>query len=588
MTILIANIGTSDLAIQICIKGENYYLPIDYLATEANIEEKIAKLPPKLQELWHYPNYRNHIKTILYPELGFSLEQEKTSRKLTQILLEKYQQNPVKWHPRIKPVRIWGAIKKAISLGATKGYIFVTNQITPQKPEGHAKDTIYLYDILVRWLELEKIIFKLDRKIIDSTIEARKLEPLLSEYAKHIKEIARDEQLNLFSPETDPKNNLVLVSIKGGTNNMITALQIQAIDSNFKNLVFIDPELNLEKILQGEPSDCTLTLYWRHLRGQKYNTVRQLLSRWDFDGAILILDDWQNSLNLLPDGIVNETDIEKSKNAIKSVIAALNLGLGFINLDRADTKNILESHPEISALAELEQNYESWLNLYAQCRIYWELNQVANFLSRLSSFWEELLSYLIIALDGSKYFVEDINGDINDWKLQKSLVEPELWQKFYKEESAKNKQFKNWDFENELYWLKDRFSKYRLLKSLVNFRGKNSQVWESIKEPLMMLDYWLKKRNKMIHIAKGVSKKTMREMLKADRLSEDKQVKNEAVKACEPSEILEKMAEICSGSFELLDMGKKEFMGCDRTSPYYIYSDIVAWVLNRLETDELQ
>lgn len=588
MTILIANIGTSDLAIQIPIEGENYYLPIDYLASEANIEEKIAKLPPKLQELWHYPNYRNHIETILYPELGFSLELEKTSRKLTQILLEKYRQNPVKWHPRIKPVRIWGAIKKAISLGATKGYIFVTNQITPQKPEGHAKDTIYLYDILVRWLELEKIIFKLDRKIIDSTIEARKLEPLLSEYAKRIKEIARDEQLNLFSPETDPKNNLVLVSIKGGTNNMITALQIQAIDSNFKNLVFIDPELNLEKILQGEPSDCTLTLYWRHLRGQKYNTVRQLLSRWDFDGAILILDDWQNSLNLLPDGIVNETDIEKSKNAIKSVIAALNLGLGFINLDRADTKNILESHPEISALAELEQNYESWLNLYAQCRIYWELNQVANFLSRLSSFWEELLSYLIIALDGSKYFVEDINGDINDWKLQKSLVEPELWQKFYKEESAKNKQFKNWDFENELYWLKDRFSKYRLLKSLVNFRGKNSQIWESIKEPLMMLDYWLKKRNKMIHIAKGVSKKTMHEMLKADRLSEDKQVKNEAVKACEPSKILEKMAEICSGSFELLNMSKKEFTGDDRTSPYYIYSDIVAWVLNRLETDELQ
>ena len=526
MTILIANIGTSDLAIQICIKGENYYLPIDYLASEANIEEKIAKLPPKLQELWHYPNYRKHIETILYPELGFSLDTEKTSRKLTEILLEKYRKNPTKWHCRIKPVRIWGTIKKAISLGATTGYIFVTNQITPQKPEGHAKDTIYLYDILVRWLELEKIAFKLEAKIIDSTIEARKLEPLLSEYAKHIKEIARDEKLNLLSAEIDhkAKDNLVFVSIKGGTNNMITALQIQAIDSNFKNLVFIDPELNLEKILQGEPSDCTLTLYWRHLRSQKYNTVRQLLSRWDFDGAILILDDWQNSLNLLPDGIVNKADIENSKNAIKSTIAALNLGLGFINLDRANTKDILKSHPEISALAELEQNYESWLNLYAQCRIYWKLNQVANFLSRLSSFWEELLSYLIIALDGSKYFVKDINGDINDWKLQKSSVEPELWQKFYKEESAKNKQFKNWDFDKELYWLKDRFSKYRLLKNLVNFRGKDSQTWESIKEPLMMLDYWLKKRNKMIHLAKGVSKETMREMLKADCLSDRKSV----------------------------------------------------------------
>lgn len=584
MTILIANIGTSDLAIQICIKGEKYYLPIDYLASEANIEEKIAKLPPKLQELWHYPNYRNYIETILYPELGFSLDTEKTSRKLTQILLEKYQQNPRKWHPRIKPVRIWGTIKKAISLGATTGYIFVTNQVTPQKPEGHAKDTIYLYDILVRWLELEKIAFKLDPKIIESTIEARKLEPLLSEYAKHIKEIARGEKLNLLSAETDhkAKDNLVFVSVKGGTNNMITALQIQAIDSNFKNLVFIDPELNLKKILQGKPSDCTLTLYWRHLRSQKYNTVRQLLSRWDFDGAILVLDDWQKSLNLLPDGIVNKADIDNSKNAIESAIAALNLGLGFINLDRADTKNILKSHPEISELAELEQNYESWLNLYTQCRIYWELNQVANFLSRLSSFYEELLNYLIINLDGSKYF----KGEIYDLQLQKNLFESELWDKFYPC-ASKNSKFKKHEFDKKPYWLTNRWDKSRLVETLVNFQGRDTVNWEYIKESLLMLEYWVNKRNKMIHLAKGVSKTTMWEMLKSDRESEDKQVKSDAIKACNPDEILRVMSEICSVSFELLDMEKPSFVGCGATA-YYIYSDIVGWVLNHLETDELQ
>jgi hypothetical protein len=79
----------------------------------------------------------------------------------------------------------------------------------------------------------------------------------------------------------------------------------------------------------------------------------------------------------------------------------------------------------------------------------------------------------------------------------------------------------------------------------------------------------------------------MREMLKADCLSEEKQVKNEAMKAAEVDEILQKMTEICSGSFELLDIEKPSFVGCGAT-PYYIYSDIVAWVLNRLETDELQ
>ncbi|MEG4230847.1 hypothetical protein QUA40_01835 [Microcoleus sp. Pol11C3] len=584
MAILIANIGTSDLTIQISIQGKNYYLPIDYLPSEANIGEQIAKLPPKLQELWDYKKQRNYIETILYHDLGFPINTKQTSRELTQVVLKKYRDNPGKWHPRIKPVRIWGAIQKAISLGATKGYIFVTNQVIPQTPDGHEKDTIFLYEILVKWLELENIPFILENKTLDSKIEANKLEPLLSEYEKHLKQIAIDEKINLLSAETEPNKNLVLVSIKGGTGTMITALQIQAIDSNFKNLVFIDPGLNLEKILQGEPSDCQLTLYWRHLRSQKYDTVRQLLTRWDFDGAIMILDDWQNSLSLLPDGIVDKADIEESRTAIESATAALNLGLSFINLDRADTQNILNSNPAITALTVLEQNYEAWLNLYVQCRIYWELNQVANFLARLSSFWEELLNYLIITLEGSQYFV----GDINDWQLQKNLVEPKLWEKFYRQERKKNNEFKEWDFDNSPYLLRNRFSKYRLVKNLVDVRGKNRKIWEDIKESLMILDYWLQKRNKMIHLAKGVSRKTMSEMLKSDRLSADKQVRQEAIKACAPEEILQVMSEICSATFDLLDMAKPSFVGYSSTTPYYIYSDIIFWVLDRLERDKLK
>lgn len=582
MTILIANIGTSDLAIQIPIEGENYYLPVDYLASEANIDEAKAKLPSKLQPLWDYKTQRHYIETILYPELGFAPGVKKTSRKLTEILQEEYPNNPIKWHPRIKPTRIWGVIQKAISLGATKGYIFITNQVTPQNPDGHEKDTIFLYHILVKWLELQNLPFTLEKQTIDATIEANKLEPLLSEYEKHLKQIVNAEKLNLLSAENQPNNDLVLVSIKGGTGNMVTALQIKAIDSNFKNLVFIDPELNLEKILQGEPSDCKLTLYWRHLRSQKYDTVKQLLSRWDFDGAIQVLDDWQNSLSSLPDGIVDKADIEKSKSAIAKVIAALNLGLAFINLDSAETKNILKFHLALANLQYLEKNYESWLNLYTQCRIYWELNQVANFLSRLSSFYEELLNYLIINLDGSKYF----KGDIYDWQLQKSLFQPELWNIFYPY-ASKNSKFKSYDFDNKPYWLTNRWDKSRLVESLVIFNGRESEDWEWIKESLLMLEYWINKRNKMIHLAKGVSKTTMWEMLKSDRLSEDKQVKIEAIKACDPEEILQVMSAICSGTFELLYLEKPYFVESGNTS-YYIYSDIVGWVLNRLETDELQ
>ncbi|MEG4170101.1 MULTISPECIES: hypothetical protein [unclassified Microcoleus] len=581
MAILIANIGTSDLAIQIPIEGKNYYLPIDYLSNEPNIGEQIAKLPSNLKELWE--KQRSYIETILYPDLGFPVGVKETSRKLTEILLEKYRDNPGEWHPRIKPVRIGGGIQKAISLGATKGYIFVTNQVTPQTPDGHEKDTIFLYDILVKWRELENLPFTLDKQIIDATIEANKLEPLLSEYKKYLKQIANAEKQNFLSAETEPNKNFVLVSIKGGTGNMVTALQIQAIDSNFKNLVFIDPELNLERILQGEPSDCKLTLYWRHLRSQKYDTVKQLLSRWDFDGAILILNDWQNSLNSLPDGIVDKADIKNSKTAIESVIVALKLGLGFTNLDCGETQNILNSNPAISALTELEQNYEAWLNLYAQCRIYWELNQVANFLSRLSSFYEELLNYLIIALGGRKYFV----GDIYDLQLQKKLFEPELWEKF----ASKSSKIKNHEFDKKPYWLKDRWDKSKLVTTLIDFNERDSADWEYIKESLLMLEYWVKKRNKMIHLAKGVSKTTMWEMLKSDRESAEEKVKNEvkaeAIKACDPEEILLVMTEICRVTFELLDMEKPSFVGCGAT-PYYIYSDIVGWVLNRLETDELQ
>lgn len=52
MAILIANIGTSDLAIHIQINGNNYYLPIDYLPTEANLKKEIDKLNPELKEVW--------------------------------------------------------------------------------------------------------------------------------------------------------------------------------------------------------------------------------------------------------------------------------------------------------------------------------------------------------------------------------------------------------------------------------------------------------------------------------------------------------------------------------------------------------
>lgn len=327
MAILLTNIGTSDLTIQIQINGNNYYLPIDYLPTEANIKKEIDKLNPELKEVWE--KQRHYIKTKLYEELGFPIGVKQASRKLTEVLLEKYIENPPYWHPRLKPIRIWGAIQKSISLQANKAYIFVTDQLSTEMPNGHEKDTIHLYSILEKWLELENKNFNLEKKLIPSDVIGNEIELMLGYYYKALNQINITEGLNQVRSE----NEFVLISIKGSTPSMQTALQLQAIDSNFKNIVFLDPELSLQRILNGESSDCKLTLYWRHMRSQKYQTVRQLLNRWDFDGAIQVLVDWQKTLKSLPEGIVEQQDISNSEKVIKSVIKAFDITLCYLNLD---------------------------------------------------------------------------------------------------------------------------------------------------------------------------------------------------------------------------------------------------------------
>ncbi|MGA7953691.1 MAG: hypothetical protein WCA07_09235 [Gloeobacterales cyanobacterium] len=80
---------------------------------------------------------------------------------------------------------------------------------------------------------------------------------------------------------------------------MQTALQIQSISSEIRKQLFLDPQLDIKKILLGKPSACNFTSYWQHRRGQKYQTVKQLLERWDFAGAHTVLELWQEDLKWL-------------------------------------------------------------------------------------------------------------------------------------------------------------------------------------------------------------------------------------------------------------------------------------------------
>lgn len=568
MAILLANIGTSDLAVQIPINGENYYLPIDYLQAEANISRKIAQLAPNLQELWDYKKQRSYIETILYNELGFPPSQKQTSRYLTKVLFEEYTNKPNYWYSRIKPVRILGSIEKAMSLGAKKGYIFVTDQKTENKPNGEEKDTVYLFKILQKWLQDAKLEFNIKPVFLDANVNANELEAMLKCYYEGINQISKIEKLN----QVEGENELVLVSIKGGTEAMKTALQIQAIDAGFKKLVFLDPELSLERILYGQASECRLTLYWRHLRSQKYRTVGQLLDRWDFDGAIQVLADWQSILASLPKGIVDDSDISQSQNVIKSAITLLEIGSCLFNLDTEKAKNFIKQ----SNLEKIENNLNypqyKWLNLYTLCRIHWQLNQIATFLPRLSSFVEELLNYLILQLSEGKYILNN-----EDFKLDVNQLETELFNAFAELESLKKIKDYTDNFAQP-YWLRYIYNKLHFAAALVKFQTRDLKVWQDIEHSVSKLNYWIDIRNDLIHRATGVSKDGMLELRLKD--SQDSQKKKRAIAACHPDAIQAEIVNLICRVSTLLNEPVNPCVG--ENTQYYIYSEIRDIVLVKL------
>ncbi|TPX29164.1 hypothetical protein [Cylindrospermopsis raciborskii] len=147
MSILIANIGTSDLAIKINVNDQERYLPIDPLS-EPNQDK--SGLTPEEINMWEKP-YLYFQSSGLYSELGFTANVP-SSRELTERLLASYQDNPEYWTERIFPPRIWGVIEKAITMGINQAYIIVSNQKVEQKnPTARNKDTAHLYPIIEKW-----------------------------------------------------------------------------------------------------------------------------------------------------------------------------------------------------------------------------------------------------------------------------------------------------------------------------------------------------------------------------------------------------------------------------------------------------
>ena len=280
MTVLVANIGTSDLA----FKFGEHYLPLGFDRDEPNSD--FSDLNEREKQIWDF-RYK-YLADILSPKLDIEphARGQVSFRELTEKLCKIYLgSNSEKADIYFIPSRILGIIDTAVrDFKIDKAHIFVTDQNRP-----HHQDSVHLFPILQKWFGNRHPNLTLIEQKIPGDIQLNKIDPLLQYYRSFFNELVIERGVQ----ET------ILISSKGGTPQMQNALKFEALGSVFPKQLLIDPKLSIKKVLLGEPSDCQLDSYWQYWRNQKYQTAKRLLERWDFDGAINILKSWRDILKFL-------------------------------------------------------------------------------------------------------------------------------------------------------------------------------------------------------------------------------------------------------------------------------------------------
>jgi hypothetical protein len=545
MTILIANIGTSDLA----VKVDDYYIPIGFDRNEPNIDESELNDDEKIA--WDRELRDSFITTDICPKLNVEVKENDRGyrsfsfRELTKKLKEAYISNPDEWHNKIKPARIGGVINTGIDkFDINKLYLFITDQddfiLDPKTKEkkfnkGFLTDTIHIYEILKLWLEKEKPELKIIPNIIPKNILPVEQDKLLNYYYK-------------FFIKNEIKNeDIILVSSKGGTGQMQTALKVQALASYNQFQLFIDPILSIKKLLSGEISECIFTSYWEYTKAQRYDDVKTILeNRWDFDGAIDILKKWKKLLDFLANNLQQET-IKTNQVLISNIIKDLEIASNCFKLDIESATQIWQKNgkdneqlikqlcPDL--IKQLKNNkYSPILNLYSQCKVYDYLGQSAYLLSRMASFYDSLLTRIA-----------------------------EKHQCYHEYPSSTN-----------------RFKKIDFLTTKIG--NKNKKYWKEIVTNLQKLDFWYDKRNDLIHSAKGISQNRLSEVY-LHRINDTQRAneydKKNAQNACNPQEITTVMGEILNSDLNIINAFQKQFIIGD----YYIYSSVKDWVIEQLDQD---
>ncbi|MGY2793541.1 hypothetical protein ACVWVQ_000590 [Thermostichus sp. MS-CIW-36] len=563
MATLIANIGTSDLTVK--IQGFEYYIPVGFDRDEPN--EVAEDLTEDEKVIWERNSREDFIANGLCKELGVEVRGQGRNaysfRELTEKLLAAYQREPDFWQERIRPGRIWGVIHTAIEeFSVKKINIFVTNQNPPQH-----QDTCFLFEIIKRWIERhlqrEDILFL--KRVIPQNVKPNQQDLVLNEYYR------------FFVDEID-SNEVVLVSTKGGTPQMQTALRLQSITADIPKLLFLDPVLSKQKVLRGEPSPCTRTSYWQYQRTQKYRVVMQLLERFDFAGACQVLKSWQSILSFqIEQGVVSKSQLHSSRKLVDDAIRGLQVADSLMNLDieaaRASKKemNLDISLDLDTRINQAIGNHSILLNLYSQCKIYKQNQQISHFLSRMSSLCEEILDEVIEKLGGRQYLKSATVGSrVEIREIKRLLPQDQLGL------LDSLDYFKDGEYAKILY----RASKLSFLAILLAIRknvGKNGACEDKslsdLKEKIDSLEFWIRKRNEMIHDSQGFS---------SNRISElNKEAKQKG--ACPYENILKVLADILiSPLLKLPNIDKQRLITDD---DLYLYTDLKTWARERLLRD---
>ena len=504
MAILVANIGTSDISVKV---GE-CYLPIGFDRNEPNL-----KLPEseELQSIWRQRT--EQVRAMAQNELGVDLSGQNEGswfRAISGKLWELYQQAPDVWHPRIRIGRILGVIESARQSGVSLRHIYLVVTDQPEREtRGYPSDTVHTFDIIQLWLErqLPELMVGsepkrcLTREAI--TFSAIDQDRLFDYY---------DGLFNQFDPD-----EVVYVSFKGGTPQMQTALKIQAIAAAVKVPIFLEPKPDVMRILQGESSECSRVAYWRYQQSQTYRSVRQLLTRWDFDGATTLLEEWsKTSKNLIDSKVKDERQkLKQHQGQVQQVLAGMEVAVDCLNLDiKAAQKaaKVFKQKDPVSFRAALD-DYDLLENLYAQCKIYYQLNQIATFLARMGSFYEAAQNRLITHLHGDQYLEESERGSaLLTGKFKDKR--PEAWQEFLKvhQECLEAKGWEYGQFIPGRIWNHskplglNRYSKGSFIKALIAAFYGNRHTQDKPKlETWEQLDFWYDRRNDIVHSSEGVS-----------------------------------------------------------------------------------